>query len=294
MEREVAGDLMLDLVAEQPMQPRQGVEGDAGVGVMLGVIRHVPHPPADPGGGAQGPGAMQLGAVVGEAGVLGHQVQAEEDMSDRPDHQDGPKARDEGEAEGDQGGEEGEDEAALPGDPGRLGGADEGEQAAPDRRRQERAADGEHQLAGPQQLSRYQQQVGEDIAGPPVQERGRGHDLRVVAAVLGLAVVLPVELAEEARGLQHQGGAQPDGRAVERRRREGGAVAGLVERREEGDVREAADGRRGEPQRVAGCGERPGRRHRRGEDDERGEEAGAGRAVVAAHQAAQGLAGDSW
>ena len=67
--------------------------------MVLRVVGHIPHDPAHCGIRAHRAGSVELRTLIGESGVLRHQVEPEKEMCDRPDNKREGEARNPQEAE---------------------------------------------------------------------------------------------------------------------------------------------------------------------------------------------------
>ncbi len=221
------------------MQRRQGVERHRGEGMMLGVVRHVPGEVTDRR-------IAQRRARVGEhvrheraAGVLCEQIESQqrlagESRNDPVDERDGGCRQDRSE----------EDRRVETEQQARLG--DNARRVTP----------------GDERLGRAAESVGGDGGGlgAPVIPAGDMHqpgaqhcrlgrgEFRILRRILGEAVMGEVEQAEILGRQQYDGAADPGDGIVEPAAAEGGAMDGLVQRREQkGQDGAVQDRRRHDP-----------------------------------------------
>src|SRR5215469_1109537 len=81
---EVAGIEIGDPGLHSLVQPRQGVKGHGGIGVVLGVVRHVPREQADQGHGEGRPRVVETIGGEGTGGVLREQIRPKKGLAHEP------------------------------------------------------------------------------------------------------------------------------------------------------------------------------------------------------------------
>src|SRR5690349_24496046 len=82
MEADIARFHLLEMSLDKAMEFRQLVEGNARIGVVLGMIGHIPGELADQKVGEGGPAVFKHVRNIGAAAMLGQQIEPEKGLPD--------------------------------------------------------------------------------------------------------------------------------------------------------------------------------------------------------------------
>ena len=224
MHRQIARSHHREPRQQVVMGCRQGVKGEGGIQMVLGVERHVPHQPPQRRQGVGGAGVAQAIGHEGTAAVLGQQHKAQQGLPHRQRQQPIPEQKTVGTDQGNQG------QQAI------------SSELQPQRTTHPRGGIGGDVRTGAE-ISSQPCQMAADLADPPGQAAelqqigGSGGgglvlQFRIETHQVGVAVV-PLVIAPVEIGVVETQHARPPGHGVvEGAAGEGGAVAGLVHRAE--------------------------------------------------------------
>jgi hypothetical protein len=149
------------------------------VGVVFRVERHVPHQRANQGIRKDRTGSVNLVTVAWQPRMFRHQVEAEQEMCDRPRKDDSVEMGHPGEATSKSNRENQQGDPTFEGNLAHSARADEGEESRDDSARQNRAGDREAKLSDHQELTAYEEEIGERVSWEVVEESGRPGNLGI-------------------------------------------------------------------------------------------------------------------